>query len=764
MFILRLISILTILFASPAWATTYYIKNGGNNALAGTSDATAWEDWTNVFALLTGDDVYFKCGDTWSYTGNNSLDIEHNGTSGDHVVVGAYYMDGSETVGVNGDGRPEISGPATVTGTYPSTSFSLGSQSDRYLGVIHVSGGTYIDIENIKVTNGAYGVRITSSSYVTVTNVYTDDTESDGIQAYLSSYITLTGNTVENAARAYTKGGGANDKTPACMSFTRTTNSTATGNTIFNSWGEGFGMFYNADDNTIEKNKFYNTMKGGPYLTCGNNNVIRYNLVFGTDDAEYGRYTAGGRAWMDYGIYQSDESSTNITSYGASTGNAWYGNMVANCMGGYKFSTSQTYADYQDHVVVANTFVGNYNQLSVSSLSCSKVTNNTIKNNIFWDSGGTGLDLNFTSDCSGLDFDYNLWSSAPSANVTGSNDPTPDTPDLTKTTGWGSLTQENPATISDFVPAEGGNAIDGATAITSYNYRVRDDSASPGSYTIVSSYSGSGWELGAIELTGAIVTVITNGSPSGTLAYTTTVNLEADTNVNATLKFDTSDVAYGSMGTTFNSTGGTDDHLHTLTGLTSGAYTYYVRAADSTSSYVISFSIDPGTTNLITTNTITGYTADTLAGYEYHNICDSSTEVGPNNTAGVSAQAYYVEADLGAEYDITESSLFGDTLNTLTCNTWQFRWKQAPGDSWTEAWAAEDCNQDDWDLHQSLSITNARYVRMDAVSATAGTEIREWRVFGTLSSQGEATGTGGAGRHFSGAVEGQYFEDAVYGR
>jgi hypothetical protein len=47
MFILRLISILTILFASPAWATTYYIKNGGSNAAAGTSHATAWEDTTN---------------------------------------------------------------------------------------------------------------------------------------------------------------------------------------------------------------------------------------------------------------------------------------------------------------------------------------------------------------------------------------------------------------------------------------------------------------------------------------------------------------------------------------------------------------------------------------------------------------------------------------------------------------------------------------------------------------------------------------------
>jgi len=33
---------LIFLFVGQLFATTYYVKNGGNDALAGTSDATAW--------------------------------------------------------------------------------------------------------------------------------------------------------------------------------------------------------------------------------------------------------------------------------------------------------------------------------------------------------------------------------------------------------------------------------------------------------------------------------------------------------------------------------------------------------------------------------------------------------------------------------------------------------------------------------------------------------------------------------------------------
>ena len=104
-----LIILLFCLSAAPAFAgNVYYVDaTSGNNSNTGLSDAQAWADFTNVTSLATGSDVYLKCGETWS---QKKLRVNWTGTSGDRVVIGAYYMDGSETVGVNGDGRPIIDG------------------------------------------------------------------------------------------------------------------------------------------------------------------------------------------------------------------------------------------------------------------------------------------------------------------------------------------------------------------------------------------------------------------------------------------------------------------------------------------------------------------------------------------------------------------------------------------------------------------------------------------------------------------------------
>jgi hypothetical protein len=750
--ILRLISILILLTASPGWATTYYVKNGGNNASAGTSHATAWEDTTNLYSLLPGDEVYFQCGDSWS---GEQINIGWN-----NATVGAYYWDDPEHLtGTDlpaGHVKPIIEG--TLCTGVADNSTSDGFPNDVYAALVETSGVNSTTIQDLRILNSGGSGIITQSATSNIYRIDMDNTCGSGIMVYYATAGTIEGNDLEGVAMAYRSclypeiddlAGGVTKGGPADYVFPMSANLLVKGNSVKNSCGEGFQTPVWANNITFEDNYIQDVRLGfNIYANAGittHHITIKNNIVLGSTDHTY--HTAGG-TYMGGGVYFNDLNRNSVHDIYI------YNNLFSGNLGaGVKIAPGD--GDMYNILIYANTIAGTQDGIRIDSAATFTGTNE-IKNNIFTDI----VDLPYDGSTeANLDWDYNHWDSTPAAEAQGANDQTGD-PELAASV-W---TDTQGMDVSDFVPAQGSSAVNNGVAVSGYNYRIAPTSSIPDSVSNVTSYTGAGWDMGAIEYTGVDVTVISNGSPSGTVASTTTVNLEADTNRNATLKFDTSDVAYGSMGTTFGSTGGTDDHLHTLTGLTAGAYTYYVRAADSTSSYVISFSIDPDSTNLITINTITDYTADTLAGYEYHNICDTSTEVGPNNTSGVQAQAYYVEADLGAEHDITESSLFGDTLNNWTCNTWQFRWKQAPGDSWTEAWAAEDCNKNDWDLHQSLSISNARYVRMDAVSATVGTEIREWRVFGTLSSQGEATGTGGAGRHFTGAVEGQYFEDAVYGR
>lgn len=66
------LAILLLLVTCNAWAATYYVKTGGNDSAAGTSDGTAWahcpgmDGWTGSATLVSGDTVYFREGDTWT--------------------------------------------------------------------------------------------------------------------------------------------------------------------------------------------------------------------------------------------------------------------------------------------------------------------------------------------------------------------------------------------------------------------------------------------------------------------------------------------------------------------------------------------------------------------------------------------------------------------------------------------------------------------------------------------------------------------------
>jgi hypothetical protein len=91
--------ILSLSLSSCAYGTTYYVKNGGNDALDGLSDANAWETIAQVNAATfsAGDEVLFRKGDVFRDTiitpGGNGTggteDILSADTSG-YITYGAY--------------------------------------------------------------------------------------------------------------------------------------------------------------------------------------------------------------------------------------------------------------------------------------------------------------------------------------------------------------------------------------------------------------------------------------------------------------------------------------------------------------------------------------------------------------------------------------------------------------------------------------------------------------------------------------------------
>jgi hypothetical protein len=86
---MRNIIYILFLFASlPLSATNYYVKNGGSDGAAGTSDGTAWASISKVnsMSFSPGDSIFFNRGDRFE----GVLTPPSNGASGNHIVFGAY--------------------------------------------------------------------------------------------------------------------------------------------------------------------------------------------------------------------------------------------------------------------------------------------------------------------------------------------------------------------------------------------------------------------------------------------------------------------------------------------------------------------------------------------------------------------------------------------------------------------------------------------------------------------------------------------------
>jgi hypothetical protein len=88
----KLIFIPLLFLSLVSSATKYYVKNGGSDVAAGTSDGTAWEtiNKVNTYSVSPGfnpgDTIAFNKGDTW----REYLYFKNSGTSGSPIVITSY--------------------------------------------------------------------------------------------------------------------------------------------------------------------------------------------------------------------------------------------------------------------------------------------------------------------------------------------------------------------------------------------------------------------------------------------------------------------------------------------------------------------------------------------------------------------------------------------------------------------------------------------------------------------------------------------------
>jgi parallel beta-helix repeat protein len=104
----KLLIILFLLIAIGLNATTYYVKTGGSDVAAGTSDALAWATLAKVqsTAFSAGDSILLERGST--FRGSLYKDAE-SGSAGNYIYFGAYgtgakpLILGSKSLSVTGD-------------------------------------------------------------------------------------------------------------------------------------------------------------------------------------------------------------------------------------------------------------------------------------------------------------------------------------------------------------------------------------------------------------------------------------------------------------------------------------------------------------------------------------------------------------------------------------------------------------------------------------------------------------------------------------
>lgn len=286
----KLLIILVLLIAFPAWSATYYIKTGGNDASAGTSDETAWATTARVMAttgysniVTSGDTVYFRSQDTWSSSGTP---LVLNATAG-VTYDGSTYGSGTRAKFVGTAGAN--SGVYEVVRIFVSNVIFKGFEIDggaKYDTIgINVGHRVSADIANVTIQNCVvhnvgdnnsngwpYGIIISSG---------------DG---HTTSNVTVIDNEVYDTAR-----GGLN----LYASWT-TANNKVTGVTVRNNYVHGAGRYFNAsgmdicndiENSTIEYNVLSDSGSGiairvspsgeGPenVTTAPTNVTIRYNLI-----------------------------------------------------------------------------------------------------------------------------------------------------------------------------------------------------------------------------------------------------------------------------------------------------------------------------------------------------------------------------------------------------------------------------------------------------------------------------------------------------
>lgn len=418
-------------------STAFYVDptagSGGNG-----SYASPWNSLSQVngHSFSTGDDVYFKAGTTLNVPAGQYLDVDWNGTAGDHVVIGAYY--GNGLFGLNGVERPILEA-------------NNGDASMTELGIITKWGGkypnridAYADVKDIRI-NRPYGYAIIGMdvNYYTVRNCFVwHPAHPGGITVTRSQYIVFDGNTIDASGWSSVQSGGLMAVGQDGSNHTVMSNNIVTGLAT-----EGIDSYHMGNDCEIYGNIVYDTGNVGIYIDRASYTDIHDNIVY-TSNADI--YPGHKHPWA--GIAIDNELQAGFCNNVGH--NAISNNYVANCSIGLMLSSEN-----QDCVNQFDSFYDNIladNEYSFRFWGGTPLGHdNDIYNNIAYTSNNSTMFQADDYSSHGVIWGANIFDDAVSGNAS-AKACTVASP-LAKTSGWNNLTAGS-VSASTFALSSSGSA------------------------------------------------------------------------------------------------------------------------------------------------------------------------------------------------------------------------------------------------------------------------------------------------------------------
>jgi len=401
--------------AVNAFAATRYVAPTGNDKNYGTQ-AQPWRTLKYAAAhISSGDTVIVRGGTYREYFSITTPNVIFQNYTGESPVVDGAHV------------TPSI---------------------DQYVTTVMIKAND-VTIDGLTVRNSAcYGIYLNKAKNVTIRNV-------EVYECYRTCLVIVYG--ADNALIEdcdFHHGGKAyilwdqsiSRQDPANVVVKHSDRPIFRRNKIHDSYNEGILMDVGTSNAIIEYCEIYGNPKLQLYMCASTNNIIRYNLIYGTDNGS------------GVGIYFSHESQWVPEVGNPLVSNSKvYGNLVTNtrkniAIGG---DTDRQVTNVQ---IYNNTLVEalEYGFLVQKSTGGGHI----FKNNIIWQTDGQIANI----PSGKVECDYNLWSRTPDFDARGVHDPSYALPKLTKTSGWNSLSSGE-LEGSEFALQSASPAIDAGTPL-----------------------------------------------------------------------------------------------------------------------------------------------------------------------------------------------------------------------------------------------------------------------------------------------------------